>query len=149
MPASTKPVDLLSRIHKDGFTMSPFALFDVLLIALMFTLLSSKFILAPGFGIDLGQTINLPRAEAGSLQGEFADDDVTVLNLRGRGMIIFEGRIYNEDAFARFMQTYRPKGPVLLLKADAGMNSQTLLNICALAEKAGFKRVQVAAYSDY
>lgn len=143
-----KPVDLVSKLSKDGFTMSVFALFDVLLIALLFSFLSSKFVLAPGFSIDLSSAPVLPSAHGAGLAGDLVSGEVSVLNVRGRGMIFFDGRIYNEDAFARTMQSYKPRGETLLLKTDAGVSTQTVLNIAAMARAAGFKRVQLAAVSD-
>ena len=145
MNSQTEPVDIFSKVHKDGFALSVFAVFDVLLIALMFTMLSSKYILASGISMRLDGEMELPSAAPSSLGGVFADDSLSVLNIRGKGMIMFGGKIYNEDAFAREMKAFKPRGEILLIKADAGVSGQTLLNICAVAKNAGFKEVQIAA----
>ena len=145
MNNQTEPVDILSKVRKDGFTLSVFAVFDVLLIALMFTMLSSKYILASGISIRLDGEMELPETAASSLDGVFADDSLSVLNIRGKGMIMFGGKIYNEEAFAREMKNFKPRGEILLIKADAGVSGQTLLNICSVAKSAGFKQVQMAA----
>ena len=145
MNSQTEPVDIYSKVRKDGFTLSVFAIFDVLLIALMFTMLSSKYILASGISMRLDGEIDLPEAAAASIEGVFADDSLSVLNIRGKGMIMFGGKIYNEEAFAREMKSFKPRGQILLIKADAGVAGQTLLHICALAKNAGFKQVQIAA----
>ena len=140
-----KPVDLVSKVHKDGFSMSMFALLDVFLIALMLAFLSSKFVLAPGFPIDLSEAPALPSVAAKSMSGALVDDDVSVLNVLGRDMIFFDGKIYKEDAFVRKMQTYKANGSTLLVKTDASVSSQTILHICSVAKAAGFERVQLAA----
>lgn len=144
---ATEPIDILSKVHKDGFTLSVFAIFDVLLIALMFFMLSSKYILASGISVDLNSEINLPEVPKNSMVGAFAEDSISVLNIRGSGMIFFDGKVFNEEAFAREIKNYKPRGEVLLVKTDAGVSGQTLLNISVLAKEAGFKSIQIAAKS--
>ena len=144
---ATEPIDILSKVHKDGFTLSVFAIFDVLLIALMFFMLSSKYILASGISVDLNSEINLPEVPKNSMGGAFAEDSISVLNIRGSGMIFFGGKVFNEEAFAREIKNYKPRGEVLLVKTDAGVSGQTLLNISVLAKEAGFKSIQIAATS--
>ncbi len=139
------PINIMSKVNKDGFTLSVFAIFDVLLIALMFFMLSSKYILASGVMLDLNTGIVLPEASKSTVGGVFADDSISVLNVRGKGMIFFDGKVFNEEAFAREMKNYKPRGEILLVKADVGVSAQTLLNISMLAKEAGFKSIQIAA----
>ena len=140
-----KPVDLVSKVHSDGFSMSVFALVDVFLIALLLSFLSSKFVLAPGFSIELSEIPALPSVAAKGISGALVDDEVSVLNVLGRDMIFYDGKIYKEDAFVRKMQNHKADGTTLLVKTDAGVSSQTLLNICSVAKAAGFERIQLAA----
>lgn len=135
----------MSHVQKDGFSLSVFALFDVFLIALLFTLFSSKFILAPGVEIDLEASINLPKADSSKMGVAIASDSISVLNLRGKEMVVFDGKIYNPEAFARFLQGYKPSGDVLLIKADRGVSSELLLEISSMAQAAGFKKILLAA----
>lgn len=138
-------IDCLSHVHKDGFSLSVFALFDVFLIALLFTLFSSKFVLAPGIEIDLENSISLPKAEASKMGALVANDSLCVLNLRGKGMVIFGGKIYTTESFERLMQGYKAGGGVLLVKADRGVSAELLLEISSLARGAGFKKILLAA----
>ncbi len=145
---NAKPVDLLSKVEKDSFSMSVFMILDICLLALMIVMTQSKFVLAPGFSIDLNSALSLPKVSSASIEGVLAEDSITVLNIRGRGTIIFDGKIYTEDSFARIIKNYKPKGTTLLLKADAGVGAQTILQICTAAKAAGFDRVHLAAYSE-
>lgn len=138
-------VDILSKVHKDGFALSVFAIFDIMLIAFMFSLLSSKYILAPGISMRLDGEMALPASSGDAIGGVFARDSVSVLNIRGKGMVMFEGEIFSEETFSRAMKNYKPRGEILLIKADAAVSGQTLLNICSIAKSAGFKEVQIAA----
>lgn len=144
MEAGARPVDLISKVHKDGFSMSVFALFDVLLLAFMMSLLSSKFVLAPGVRLGVPPA-SLPKADGPAIEAALAGESVDVLNVKGEDMMIFDGRIYGADAFSRMMRSRKPSGGVLLIKADAAVSGQTLLDIAAVAGAAGFKSVQVAA----
>lgn len=141
----TEPIDILSKVYKNGFALSVFAIFDVLLIALMFFMLSSKYILASGVLMELNTGIILPEVEKDAVGGVVAEDSISVLNIRGKGMIFFGGKVFNEEAFAREMKNYKPRGEILLVKADVGVSGQTLLNISVLAKEAGFKSIQIAA----
>ena len=125
-------IDCMSHVQKDGFSLSVFALFDVFLIALLFTLFSSKF-------------IPLPKADSSKMGAAVASDSISVLNLRGKGMVVFDGKIYNPETFARFLQGYKPAGSVLLIKADSGVSSELLLEISAAARGVGFKKILLAA----
>ena len=138
-------IDCMSHVQKDGFSLSVFALFDVFLIALLFTLFSSKFILAPGVEIDLEDSIALPKADSSKMGAAVASDSISVLNLRGKGMVVFDGKIYNPETFARFLQGYKPAGSVLLIKSDSGVSSELLLEISAAARGVGFKKILLAA----
>lgn len=135
----------MSKINKDGFSLSVFALFDVFLIALLFTLFSSKFILAPGVEIELSQSMQLPKVDAAKLGSAIVDDSVSVLNLRGKSMIIYGGRVHTKDSFERAFQSSKPQGGVLLIKADSGVSGELLLDIASSAAAAGYKKVILAS----
>ncbi len=122
------------------------AFLDVALITAIFILLSSSFVMAPGFGIDLGgEAISIPESLPDApLDASAVNSSVSVLNVRGNSMIIFEGKIYSPESFAKEMKTYKGEG-TLLLKLDKGVDSQTFLHICQLAKAAGFSRAQLAA----
>ncbi|MBO6103126.1 MAG: biopolymer transporter ExbD [Opitutales bacterium] len=138
-------INVHSKVLKDGFSLSVFAVFDLLLIALMFAMMSSKFILPTGVVLNLQGAITLPEAGASALSSEFAADSVSVLNLREGGMIIFDGKIYTLESFAELMRGYSPRAETLLVKADKGVPSSALIGLASSAKSAGFKKIMLAA----
>lgn len=140
-------VDTSSKVRKERISISSAALADGVLIALMFMLVGSKFILATGHSIDLAQ--QLPTVKSADVA--ITDNSIDVLNAKGNSMIIFDGAIFNPQTFARKMSEAKPKNTsrnVLLIKADKNVDTQTLLNICTSAKKGGFKRVHLAVSPD-
>lgn len=137
-----KLVNTSAQVRKQDARISSAALFDTLLIALMFTLLGSRFIVAPGMGIDLSSEI-LPSVDA--IDKSVIDSDLNVLNAQGNSMLIYDGAIYNLESFKRQMQNSKQDGGVLLIKADRSLDTQTLMSICKAARDGGFSKVQIAA----
>lgn len=141
-----KLVNLSARIKKADPSIESAALFNVLLIALMFTLLGSRFIVAPG--VSLGFLEDAP----GKLSGVVADGDIDVLSARGDDMIVFDGKIYSLKNFGEMLERNPRKNSnaTLLIKADKNVDAQTILKICQMAKSGGFARVHLAAnpYSD-
>lgn len=136
-------VDTSSKVRKERISVSSAALADGILIALMFVLLTSKFILATGHSIDLSQ--ELPTTS--SSDAAIADASIDVLTAKANSMIIFDGAIFNPQSFARTMLDTKSKNKfreILLIKADKNVDTQTLLNICISAKKGGFKKVHIA-----
>lgn len=138
-------IDIHSKVLKDGFSLSVFAVFDLLLIALMFTLLSSKFVLSTGIVLDVQDRIVLPTVDESVLSKASTTESIGILNLREGGMIIYDGKIYSLETFKIFMESYKAKSEVLLVKADAGVHSQILIDVASCAKLAGFKKIQIAA----
>ena len=139
-------VNTTSRVRKQEVSLDAVALFDILLIALMMTLLGSSFIAATGLGISFGGAeSSLPRMA--SPDEVIADSDVDVLSARGDSMLIFAGAIYSMDTFKRtFTSGAKPKHRgTLLIKADKNLAVQTLIEICEAAKAAGFKNAIIAA----
>ncbi|WYJ08302.1 hypothetical protein P3B99_004085 [Opitutia bacterium KCR 482] len=135
-------VDVSSKVRRERITLCSAALADALLIALMFTVLGSKFILAPGFAVDFGGD-SLPAAK--SPDAAVVDGDLDVLNANGNSMVIFDGAIFNAETFARKMATEKKRRGTLLVKADKNLDAQTLLNICESARAGGYTKIHIAA----
>ncbi len=136
-------VNTSSKVRKERITISSAALFDAALIALLLTMVTSKFILASGYSIDINRH-SLPTAS--SPDATLADDAIDVLNAKGNSMIIFDGSIFNVSSFAREMNkaNHKKYRNTLLIKADKNVDAQTLLDICSAARKGGFKKVHLA-----
>ncbi len=138
----TRPLNLLSRLKKPSLRFDVVALFDILVIVFGFTLLSSRFIFAPGI------TIDLPRVAADDLVGVRTD---AVLTIGANEMLLFEGSILNYDNFVERLGEHFQGDPdgSLLIRADRRIPMQTLLEVAELARSAGVARVQVAASPSY
>ncbi len=136
-------VNTSSRVRRERITISSAALFDAALIALLLTMITSKFILASGYSINI-EKHSLPLAQSPDVA--LADAAIDVLNAKGNSMIIFDGNIFNVRTFGREMENTKNKNfrQTLLIKADKNVDAQTLLDICAYARKGGFKRVHLA-----
>ncbi len=136
-------VNTSAKVRKERVTISSAALFDAALIAVLMTMVTSKFILASGFSIGL-ENRDMPTLQ--SPDTILADAAIDVLNAKGNSMIIFDGAIFNVKTFTKDME--RPNKnkyrEVLLIKADKNVDTQTLLDICAAAKKGGFKKVHLA-----
>ncbi len=134
----TRPLNLQSRLKKPSLRFDVVALFDILVIVFGFTLLSSRFIFAPGI------TIDLPRVAADDLVGIRTD---AVLTIGANEMLLFEGAILNYDNFVDRLRDHFREDPdgSLLIRADRRIPMQTLLEVAELARSAGVARVQVAA----
>ena len=96
-----------------------------------------------------GLGIGLPTAANDiHLQGESTS---AVLTLRGEGVLLFDGRICTRESLPALLHRYRQNHPgvppTLLLEADAAVDSQTLVDICLAARKAGFANAVLAAES--
>ena len=137
-------VNTSSRVRKTEISVDAVALFDILLIALMMTLASSKFILSPGMGIDI-ESDALP--EISSPENALTDEDICVVNASGKSMLIFEDEIFAIPALQKHFAATKSsrKNSILLIKTDKTLDTQTLLEICNAAKAGGFKRVQIAA----
>ena len=125
-------VNTTSKVRKQEISVDAVALFDILLIALMMTLLGSKFVSSPGLGLELGAGKDLPKMA--SPDGAITDADINVLSARGETMLIFDGAIYSVDSFRR--------------QADKNLGAQTLVEICEAAKAAGFDKAVIAATAD-
>jgi len=138
-------VNTSSRVRKADVGLESAALFDVLLIAVLLLLTGSKFILAPGIGIEVGGDA-LPTSAV--LEKSLTSDSAScVLTAAGNSMLIFDGRIMTVKDFARSLAQTRGSQhrSTLLLKTSKNIDAQTLLDIFQAAKDGGFTKVQIAA----
>ena len=123
---------------KAGFDMVP--VLDMIVLGLLLSLLFTHYLISPGVQVDLPKT-KLSIQQDGS--------KVEVLTIASNGMLFFKGGVYEqtsiEDAFLKYFTDSRVGAPVLLLKAKASMDIQQFLDLCKMAQDAGFSAVQIAA----
>ena len=145
----TRPLELESRLSPSPRDLDFFAWINVALIALFFGLLGSRFVLAPGLPMEVGETgaaIDLPAL--GPSVGSAGVASV-VVSYRRDNVILFEGGMYSQADLRKQMAEYAKKHPgaVLLVRADRQVSMQAFLDLCEMAKSVGFTNVLVAAES--
>lgn len=94
-------VNTTAKVRRQDISVDCAALFDILLIALMMTLLGSKFVAATGLGISFGGGGESGLPKMGNPDSAVANSDMNVLSARGDSMLIFDGAIYTIDSFRK------------------------------------------------
>jgi len=136
----TRPLDLSSRLRPAPRSFDFLFFVSTGLIALMFVLFGSRFVLSPGLGIDF----TVPTADA-ALVGAVATD--VVIAVKGSDLAFVEGAKVDSAGLRRWL-IERAKGHAdlrLLVQADASLSTKDLTDIYEMARQAGFKAVQIAA----
>lgn len=115
-------------------------LIDLLCIALFFGLLFTRLVVAPGVQISLPQSeLRMPQSKG----------QVAVLTIQNSSMLLFSGGVYQaegiETAFRERVSRAGDAPITLLIKASGQLPLQSLLDICAQAEGAGFSQIDLAA----
>jgi biopolymer transport protein ExbD len=140
--AVTQPLSLQKGLSRpcEGLSMTP--LFDVLLLAFAFSLLGSRFIMAPGLSLSM-QGIELPQLEH-SAQGV---PTVEVITVKGLDSIFYRGE---HTTHTRLMQQLLAgelsdiEGGTLLMRLHRGAPVDTLYRMSEWARQAGYTQVQLA-----
>jgi biopolymer transport protein ExbD len=136
----TRPLDLASRLRPEPRNFDWLFYVNVGLIALFFTLFGSRFVLAPGLGVEFRLPV-MAGANAGARQTTHA---ITVM---GSGQILTADGDRKLDQLDEWMtrQAKGVKNPVLLVRADAAVPLTVLAAISSAAKSAGFVEVVLAA----
>ncbi len=143
----TRPLDLESRLSKPPRDFDVFFWVNAGVIALLFVMFGSRFVLAPGLAMGVaGQEagIELPNVAAGS-QGAGAAS--VVVSYRRDNVLLFEGGMFSLEELRKQMSNYvrAHPGAVLLVRADRQVSMQAFLDLCDMARKEGFASVLIAA----
>ncbi|HEY0862923.1 MAG TPA: biopolymer transporter ExbD [Lacunisphaera sp.] len=119
---------------------------NVGLIVLFFSLLGSRFVLATGVLVEVGEAgaIELPSVNPASASTAATS---VVVSYRRDNVILFEGGMYSLAELRRHMQAYTKNNPgsVMLVRADKQVSNQALADLFAMAGAVGFKNVLLAA----
>jgi biopolymer transport protein ExbD len=130
-----RPLDLASRLRPPPQGLGTLHYVNVGLVVLFFTLFGSRFVLAPGLGVDF-QLPQLAGAAAGAAQ---ATDYISVLR---------SGQIFTSDEgvvdIPQLREWLKARGarehrPTLLIRATAGVTLAELVDIEGAAHDAGFR----------
>ena len=142
----TRPLELESRMRPPPHDLNAAAWVNVGLIALFFGLLGSRFVLAPGMPVGVGEpgVITLPATGPASASTSAAS---VVVSYRRDNVILFEGGMFTLTELRKQMQGYLNghPGAVMLVRADRQVSMQAFLDLCEMARSVGFANVLVAA----
>jgi len=144
----TRPLELASRMSPPPRDLDFFAWVNIGVIALFFTLLGSRFVLAPGVSVGVGRASGDVHVPSVGPQLEIPGQTSVVVSYRRDNVILFEGGMYTSLTDLRKpMKEYAKKHPgaVLLVRADAQSSVQAFIDLCDMAGAVGFASVQVAA----
>ena len=137
--AYTEPLGLMAQLKRPPVKLDMVPVLDLLVIALLFSLLFTRFVMVPGVRVDL------PDSE---MQMEPSILPVAVLTIGNRGMLFFDGAVFElssiDRGFERHIQNKPGQEIVLLVKTEGSMDLQLFLKLCRMAQDAGFVQVQIA-----
>ncbi len=142
----TRPLDLESRMSPPPRDFNAVAWVNVGLIVLFFSLLGSRFVLATGVLVGVGEAgaIELPSVNPASASTAATS---VVVSYRRDNVILFEGGMYSLAELRKHMEAYTKNNPgsVMLVRADRQVSNQALADLFAMAGAVGFKHVLLAA----
>jgi biopolymer transport protein ExbD len=139
----TGPLELQSRLSPPPRNLDAFFWVSAGVVALLFGVLGSRFVMAPGFLVEPGgPSAELPAAATAQALAETH----AVVSYRNDQAILFEGIRYSRLADLQpELEKFAKKHPgsVLLLLAERGVSLQGAADLSAMAGAAGFARVLV------
>jgi biopolymer transport protein ExbD len=135
----SEPFGLMAHLQRPSIKLDFVPVLDLLMIALLFGLLFTRFVMVPGIRVDL------PDSE---MQMQPSKLPVAVLTIGNNGMLFFDGSRYEidtiEEGFRRMLGEVSERETVLLVKTQGSMNLELFLRLCRMAQIAGFAQVQIA-----
>ena len=140
----TRPLELESRLSRPPRDLDFVAWVNVAVVVLFFSLLGSRFVLAPGLliGTD-GEKFELSKTPA----PQYARTASIVVSYRRDDVILFEGAIIKLPELQQRLADYAKKHPgqVLLLIADRHVTLDAVAKLSEMARSLGFAYVQTAS----
>jgi biopolymer transport protein ExbD len=133
----TRPLDLASKIRPEPRSFDALFYVNVGVLALFVSLLGSRFILAPGLGVDftLPVSTNVSRVITTS-----------TISVKNSGQIFADGLLSMSQLREWLkVEARKSKEPSLLMRMSAGVPVSVQNEIVSAAREAGFKSVTVAA----
>ena len=136
-----QPFNFTSRLRQTSIAFDVVPYVDICLILVLFTVFGSPYVVAPGL------TVNLPAMQAPGADAIPTSRVLTVGEVEGRELIIFDSRVQTLETLAKTFADHPAdaSGEVLLLRLQRDVSVQLLVRINELAARAGFSAVQIAA----
>ena len=138
----TRPLDLESKLNAPPRDLDMMFWVNVGVVMLFFSLLGSRFVLAPGLQVQVaGGEFSLPEINVTTQVAA-----TVVVSYRRDDMVIFEGGTYaRNDVRSRLTQYAKDHpGSVMLLRCDKAVSVQGYVVLCEMAREAGFASVVLA-----
>jgi biopolymer transport protein ExbD len=135
----TRPLDLASKLRPPPRNLDAFFFLNAGVLVLFFTLFGSRFVLAPGLGLDF----RLPSVTGATAGARPPTHAISVTNA---GQIITSDGVHKLEQLGRWLQE-QAKGtpsPVLLVRGSGGVPIALTADIVALAQQAGFEVILAA-----
>ncbi len=131
----TRPLDLTSKLRPEPRSFDFLFFVNVGLIVLFFDLLGSRFVLAPGLGVEF----QMPEMTGAVAAASATDRYISVLP---SGQIFADG-LLSMDQLRDWLKVEARKlhQPSLLVRASSGVPISELTEIVSAAREAGFSRV--------
>lgn len=135
-----RPLDLASKLRRPPEGTGALHYVNVGLVALFFFVFGSRFVLAPGLGVDF-QLPKLSGAQAG------ASRTSSVISVLRSGQVFTEDGLVDLNQLREWLRqrAQREKDPALLIRASSGVTLSELVDIQNAARDAGFRRVLLGA----
>lgn len=135
----TRPLDLASKLRPPPRNFDGLFLVNGGLLVLFFLMFGSRFVLAPGLGVDF----RMP-AMAGALAGAAPAEHV--ISVLPSGQIFADG-LLNMAQLRQWLQTEAKKSrqPSLLVRASVGVPVEEMADIVSAAREAGFVHIVLGA----
>lgn len=134
-----EPFAFRDRMRQAETRISLIPVLDMIVIAMLVSLLFTRFVTLPGVRVDLPTT---------EMRMQHSAHAVAVLTIGNNGMLFFDGAVVNaasiERGFKAFLDSSDREINVLLIKANFAMEMQDFLQLCELAKAAGFHQIQLA-----
>jgi biopolymer transport protein ExbD len=131
----SRPLDLSSRLRPPPHGTGALHYVNVGLLGLMFYVFGSRFILAPGLGVDF-QLPELAGAQAGAVQ------TTQVISVLRSGQIFSEDGLVDVGQLREWLIARASRSgprPTLLVRASAAVPLSKLIEIEGAAHEAGFR----------
>jgi biopolymer transport protein ExbD len=128
-----RPLDLASRLRRLPQGMGGLHYVNVGLLGLFFAVFGSRFVLAPGLGVDF-QLPRQPGAQAGAAQAS------RVISVLRSGQIFTEDGLVDMGQLRQWLRAQAAPGPrpTLLIRASSEVTLSELVAIESAAQEAGF-----------
>ncbi len=135
----TRPLDLASRLRPAPRSFDALFYVNVGALALFFLVFGSRFVLAPGLGVDF----QLPVTRGALVSAMTTTSTISVKN---SGQILADG-LLSMPQLREWLKTEvkQNKHPSLLVRMSAGVPVSVQNEIASAAKEAGFESVIVAA----